>query len=112
MKRSCAGYFAPPGSEPGVVLGDVVKLPKVQKDFQRSEFYELFGAFFRKVRVGRKDKNCTAICAEPRPAEPEKLAESLRFEFERPYPEGSRMGRSGQALKAFSKRLSLGLGDE
>ncbi|MEE8585100.1 MAG: hypothetical protein V3T83_09650 [Acidobacteriota bacterium] len=93
------------------MLGDFVELPKVQRYFQKSEFYRLFSSFFRKVRVGSKDKNCTAICAEARPVEPARLSESLRFEFELPYPDGSKMGRSQQALDAFSKRLSVGLGN-
>lgn len=42
---------------------------------------------------------------------PRDLAESLRFEFNLPYPDGKRMGLVRLALDAFSKRLGLSLED-
>ena len=41
--------------------------------------------------------------------DPAKLAEALDFEFELPYPDGTRMGMSGRARQAFEKRLGITL---
>jgi len=38
-----------------------------------------------------------------------KLKLELEFEFELPYPDGSRMGLSGDAIAAFQKRLGSSL---
>ena len=40
---------------------------------------------------------------------PAALADALDFEFELPYPDGSRMGLSGVARKAFEHRLGIKL---
>ena len=41
--------------------------------------------------------------------DPKKLAEALDFEFELPYPDGSRMGLSGRARAVFERRLGIAL---
>ena len=53
----------------------------------------------------------TARCRKPLFLHPRELADSLRFEFNLPYPDGQRMGLVRQALVAFSVRLRLPLGE-
>ena len=53
----------------------------------------------------------TVLCRKPLTWHPRELAESLRFEFDLPYPDGRRMGLVSLALKSFSQRLGLDLED-
>ena len=53
----------------------------------------------------------TVLCRKPLAWHPRELAESLRFEFDLPYPDGRRMGLVSLALKSFSQRLGLDLED-
>lgn len=97
--------------EPGVKLGDLSNgSPKAQKFHTLEEFDELFSLFFQEVKAEYYMRSvCTAICRKPRPIEPALLAESLRFEFDLPYPDGSRMGLGAEAVTAFEKRLGVAL---
>jgi hypothetical protein len=90
--------------EPGIQLGDFQEKPKVQKYHTQAEFYGLFKPFFNRVQVTEATNNVQAVCAEPRPVDPERLMAALRFEFNLPYPDGSRMGLVDQAVAAFRAR--------
>jgi hypothetical protein len=59
--------------------------------------------------VGKKETSVTAVCRGPLPIRPADLAESIRFEFNLPYPGGRRLGLVRQALQAFSLRLGVDL---
>lgn len=98
-----------PLAEPGTLLGDFRLMPKVQKFHAREEFHDLFAARFEDVAIGRHINNVTALCRRPRPVDRTALAAALAFEFDLPYPDGSRMGRVDRALAAFSRRLGVSL---
>lgn len=97
-------------SEDGIVLGDIAANPKAQKFFGKEEFHALFARHFGEVTVGKADSMVTARCRNPLFMLPQQLAESLRFEFNLPYPGNKRMGLAKIALEAFSVRLGLNLG--
>jgi hypothetical protein len=50
-----------------------------------------------------------AICAKPLKINKERLKTAIAFEFDLPYPDGTRMGLVEEALEAFSKRLGVKL---
>ena len=95
--------------EPGIGLGDISKLPKVQKYHTVSEFRELFLTRWQDVKVNLAVDNVQAICRHPRPIDPTALKAAIAFEFDLPYPDGSRMGLVDRALAAFSTRLGVSL---
>lgn len=95
--------------EPGITLGDFQDKPKVQKFHTPQEFYDLFRPFFGTVAISADRGNVYAACADPLPPDPDRLADALRFEFDLPYPDGSRLGLADAALAAFSQRLGLPL---
>jgi hypothetical protein len=95
--------------EGGISLGDFQARPKVQKYHSQREFYELFRPFFNRVQVKEKAANVTAICGDPAPADPQKLRKAIEFEFDLPYPDGSRMGLVKEAKAAYGKRLGIEL---
>ena len=103
-------YF-PLGMEKGLSLGDLATAPKAQKFFELEEFRELFARHFGSVDAHDCNGMATVLCRKPLALHPRDLAESLRFEFNLPYPEGKRMGLHALALEAFSRRLKLPLGD-
>jgi len=93
--------------EPGIRIGDFQDKPKVQKYHTVAEFRELFGPFFRSVKAEEFGANVTAICSGALPPARERLRAAIEFEFDLPYPDGSRMGLAGEAREAFSRRLGI-----
>lgn len=93
--------------ESGITLGDMTSSPKVQKYHSQNEFYCLFKEFFEIVQVSESNSNVQAVCARPKPIDYKKLNAALEFEFDLPYPDGSRMGRVIDAKRAFSERTGL-----
>jgi len=91
--------------EPNITIGDFGDKPKVQKYHDPSEFYSLFKKYFHKVHVEERLKNAHAICQGVNwPAVKKDLAAALEFEFNLPYPDGSRMELVEEAKKAFGSR--------
>ena len=95
--------------EPGIRIGDFQDKPKVQKYHTVAEFRELFSPFFRSVKVDELSSNVTAVCSGALPADAGRLGAAIDFEFDLPYPDGSRMGLAGEAREAFSRRLGIPL---
>jgi ParB-like nuclease domain len=95
--------------EPGITLGEFSDKPKVQKYHSQAEFYGLFKPLFGTVQVSETNQNVTAVCATALPPDPSRLGEALDFEFDLPYPDGSRMGLAAEARAAFSERLGIKL---
>jgi hypothetical protein len=95
--------------EPGIILGDYSTLPKVQKHFTASELYALFKARFGVVRVTPAGPDVAVVAGSPLPVDPAALAAALEFEFNLPYPDGSRLGLVADAKAAFSKRVGVPL---
>lgn len=94
--------------ESGIVLGDFQEKPKVQKYHTPQEFYDIFKPCFERVASVEVGDCVSAMCSGPI-IDPVKLRKALMFEFELPYPDGSTMGRSEQAIAAFEKRLKISL---
>jgi hypothetical protein len=96
--------------EPGIALGDFMSKPKVQKYHGRREFYDLLKGSFRTVSMPATAAASTlfARCRDPI-RDPAKLREALAFEFDLPYPDGSRMGLADEAIQAFEKRLGAAM---
>ena len=95
--------------EAGITLGDIGSSPKVQKYHSQEEFYELFKEFFEVVNITESNSNVQAIAVKAKPVDAEKLKRALDFEFNLPYPDGSRMERVTKARQAFSERLGIEL---
>ena len=81
----------------------------MQKYHSQKEFYELFKEFFAAVKVDECNQNVQAICAKPKKVNVKRLKAALEFEFDLPYPDGTRMGLVAEALEAFSNRLGIKL---
>ena len=95
--------------ETGIRIGDFQEKPKVQKYHTEKEFRQLWTPFFRSVSVAELSNNVTAICSHALRVEPARLRTALEFEFDLPYPDGSRMGLVAEAKTAFGKRLGVAL---
>jgi ParB-like chromosome segregation protein Spo0J len=93
--------------EPGVTLGDLRGRPKAQKYFTSREFADLFSIAFDRVRVKQEGGRIALIAEQPRPLEYNRLREAILFEFDLPYPDGTRMGLAEEALAAFGRRLGI-----
>ena len=95
--------------EPGIRIGDFQDKPKVQKYHTEAEFRDLFGPFFRTVKVRDFSNNINATCAAARPVDAARLRAAIAFEFDLPYPDGTRMDLVKSAMDSFSKRLQITL---
>jgi hypothetical protein len=95
--------------EPGIRIGDFQDKPKVQKYHTVAEFKDLFGTFFRSVKVDDFSNNINAACASARPVDPARLRAAIEFEFNLPYPDGTRMDLVKCAMDSFSQRLQITL---
>ena len=94
--------------ESGTIVGNLSDKPKVQKFHTRKELVDIFRKSF--YYVFAKDVNTDIYLEANVPMlNRDKLREALEFEFELPYPDGSRMGLSKRAKQAFSKRLNIHL---
>lgn len=89
--------------EPGVRIGDFQSKPKVQKYHTKKEFFELWDPLFRKVEIRELSNNVTAKCAQVRRIPAGRIREALSFEFNLPYPDGTRMNLVDEAIIAFQK---------
>lgn len=108
-ERQSSGVLFQLDYEEGITLGDIATSPKVQKYHSQKEFYELFKEFFAAVKVDECNQNVQAICAKPRKVSAKRLKAAIEFEFDLPYPDGTRMGLVAEALAAFSNRLGIKL---
>ena len=90
-------------------MGDFQDKPKVQKYHSEKEFHSLFIGFFRSVKVAEMSNNVTAICASAKAVDVARLRAAIEFEFDLPYPDGTRMNLVAEAKAAFSKRLGIEL---
>jgi hypothetical protein len=81
----------------------------VQKYHSQKEFYGLFKEFFAKVQVNESNSNVQAVCSKPLAINPKRLKAAIAFEFDLPYPDGSRMGLVEEAISAFEQRLGMKL---
>lgn len=95
--------------EPNTTMGDLNLHLKVQKGHTREEMLRIFQPHFRRIKRLDKINLFWYLEADKPIVDPKKLAEALDFEFELPYPDGSRMGLSGRARAVFERRLGIAL---
>ncbi len=95
--------------EPNTVLGDLGDKPKVQKGHTEEEMREIFAPCFEHLRRIELIHKFWYVEAERPVLDPAALAAALDFEFELPYPDGTRMGLSRMARDAFEHRLGIKL---
>ncbi|MDR2044496.1 MAG: class I SAM-dependent methyltransferase [Clostridium sp.] len=94
--------------EPNIVLGDIIAHPKVQKFHSRQEMIEIFEPVFHRIdRLENIHDFWYLEASQAKPVDKDALKEALEFEFELPYPDGTRMGMSERAKEAFAVRLGL-----
>ncbi len=94
--------------EPRIVLDAFQVRPKVQKYHEIREWYDLWSTGFNWVRANSKGGTlCTCKCRQPKSFTPEQIAEAIEFEFDLPYPDGTRLDLVDEAKAAFSERLSV-----
>lgn len=91
--------------EPRVTIADFSNNPKVQKYHTTEEWYQLWKNQFSVVKVTTSANNVECQCAQAIAPSDGELEAALRFEFELPYPDGSTMGLSAEALEAFHTRF-------
>jgi hypothetical protein len=94
--------------EDNVMLGDIAAAPKVQKYHTPAMFYDLFKSAFAKVQAGY-DTGVNVYAVAKNPLSLKGLKQALEFEFNLPYPDGSRMGLAQEAIAAFSQRHGVDL---
>lgn len=94
--------------ESGIVLGDFNSAPKVQKFHTNEELYEVMKTGYGSVSVKLVGDTCCGVASQPIWT-PSKLRSALEFEFNLPYPDGSRMDRVNRAIEIFEKRLGIKL---
>lgn len=95
--------------EPGVALADFLDVPKIQKYHSMPEFQALFASGFSKASTNHVGTNCQGVFGDPLPVDPAKLAAAIAFEFDMPYPDGTKMDRVRPARAAFERRLGISL---
>ena len=95
--------------EPNTIMGDIGNHPKVQKGHTEEEMREIFAPCFEKVRRLELIDKFWYVEVERPVLDLEALAAALDFEFELPYPDGTRMGLSQRAREAFEHRLGVKL---
>lgn len=91
--------------EPRVTIADFSSTPKVQKYHTPEEWYDLWKRQFETVKVTHSANNVECICAKPLKVDDKDLVAAIRFEFDLPYPDGTRMNLADEAVTAFSRRL-------
>ena len=67
----------------------------------------MFSQYFRNVEISEMSGNITAKCENVKRIPWERLEEALRFEFDLPYPDGTRMNLVSEAIFAFRKRNDI-----
>lgn len=92
--------------EPRVTIADFSSKPKVQKYHTAEEWYELWKLQFGAVKVTESANNVECVCAKPLKVIEKDLYAALCFEFDLPYPDGSRMNLRDEAVSAFETRLN------
>lgn len=95
--------------EPNTVIGEISRHPKVQKGHTQDEMLSIFAPCFEKVTRLEMISKFWYMEVTGAKVDPAALAAALDFEFELPYPDGSRMGLSQRAREAFEHRLGITL---
>lgn len=92
--------------ESGTIVGNLSSKPKVQKFHTKEELVKIFKKAFYFVDAKNVGNNVYLEATNPI-LDVDKLREALEFEFELPYPDGSKMGLSKRAKEVFGKKLNI-----
>lgn len=103
-----ANYFVF-DSEPGVRIGDVMHNPKLQKFHTQDEADTMFKRLWNRAEYWPGGNVFYFKASSPKGVNASVLSQSLEFEFDLPYADGTTMGLVKEAKQAFSKRLGLKL---
>lgn len=90
--------------ESDVSIGEIFDKPKAQKYHSTETLYLLLKRVFAKARTVSLGGVVAGIATEPLPESKAALDAALAFEFDLPYPDGSRMGLVEEAREAFAAR--------
>lgn len=91
-------------SEPGVRIADSLSEPKIQKFHTQAEVDEMFKRLWNKRDFWKGGNIFYFRLAAPKRVNKKVLRAAIRFEFDLPYGDGSRMGLVSEALAAFEAR--------
>lgn len=108
-KAGANGLTMPLDYEPNVALGDLSDKVKVQKFHSKSEFVEIFSPCFAKIKRLEVIDSFLYLEAQNPILDVAALKEAIEFEFDLPYPDGTKMGMVERAKEAFGKRLGIDL---
>ena len=92
--------------EPRITIAEIIDCPKVQKFHTPKELYDLLKEFWEIVKIKEYGSCLYAVAQIPKKIPFKQLEEALKFEFELPYKDGSKIGRSKEAIEAFKKRIN------
>ncbi|KRW94283.1 ParB N-terminal domain-containing protein [Paracoccus sp. MKU1] len=93
--------------EPGIILGDINVMPKVQKLHSLTELEADLRVFFEEVRVKNFSASHAFRAACPKRVSLPVLKAAIMHEFDLPYDGGRSLGMAERALAAFGKRLRV-----
>lgn len=95
--------------EPNTTITQLDTHPKVQKGHKKEELFRIFTPCFNTMLRCDLIEKFWYLEAEDPVIDPERLAEAIDFEFDLPYPDGTKLGMSEMARDAFEKRLGIKL---
>ena len=95
--------------EAGTVIGDVRKMPKVQKFHTRIEITNLLSIFWCHVKTWEVGQSIYFSASYPKRINTKVLRESIDYEMNVPYPEGLSLGLSDQFKDAISYKHGISL---
>ena len=94
--------------EPGILISNLFKQPKVQKHYSLTEWQALWEGYFDKVETAHAVSPSVLVRArDPKPVRWSELEEALRFEFDLPYPNGDSLDLADEAVAAWEARGEL-----
>ena len=99
--RKDSSFFLDYEDENFVSVGGYASKPKTQRYFTSKSFYEFFKPYFSTVCSYLHNGVVRAMAKGAKQVSMEQLNEALEFEFDLPYPDGSRMGLVKEAKQAF-----------
>ena len=105
--RKDSSFFLDYEEENFVSIGGYTSKPKVQRYFTPKSFYDFFKPYFSTVYTYLHNNVVKALARDAKKISKEQLDEALEFEFDLPYPDGSRMGLVREAKQAFYSYLKI-----
>lgn len=105
IDRSSGGFAL--DYEPRVIIGELSGKPKVQKFHTLAEWRELWAERFDWVVPYDSSGYVCCVAERPKKVPAADLKAAIEFEFDVPYPDGTRMGMVKLAKEAFATRKKV-----